>query len=163
MDLRWARTDSELDLRNTRFRSAIADIASTIRQIPKDELESEEVHQHRRTLRTAWGAAGLLAALTLAAGGAALYANDQRNEANLQRAEAETQRVEAEAQRTQAKIKPGLPRPVARQLVPTALEPIRLDLSLLLAVEGFRTDEQSGDSRRCPDGVERSPIPCRVS
>ncbi len=34
----------------------MADVSSAIRGIPKDELESEEVRQHRRTIRTAWAA-----------------------------------------------------------------------------------------------------------
>ena len=148
VDLRWARTDTELDLRNTRFRSAIADIASALRQVPKEDLESEEVHQHRRTLRTAWGAVGLLAALTVAATGAALYATDQRDEANLQRAEAETQRTEADTQRAEAEVQRSQAENQARiaearglAARATALAPTRLDLSLLLAVEGFRTDD----------------------
>jgi len=53
VDLRFARTEEQLDLNNPRFSAAVADIASAIRRVPKDELESEEVRQHRRTVRTA--------------------------------------------------------------------------------------------------------------
>ena len=52
VDLRFARTEEQLDLNNASFRAAVADMASPIRGIPKDELESEEVLQHRRTVRT---------------------------------------------------------------------------------------------------------------
>jgi hypothetical protein len=45
VDLRFARDDEQPDLKNPRFSSAVADIASPIRGIPKDELP---VHQHRR-------------------------------------------------------------------------------------------------------------------
>ena len=55
VDMRRARSDVQLDLRNSQFRLAVADIASALRGIAKDDLESEEVHQHRRTLRTAVG------------------------------------------------------------------------------------------------------------
>ena len=77
VDLRFARTDEQLDLRNAAFRAAVADIAAPIRGIAKDELESEEIRQHRRTVRTAWAAAVALLLLTVAAGGAAVYAIGQ--------------------------------------------------------------------------------------
>ncbi len=95
VDLRFARTEEQLDLNNASFRAAIADIASPIRGVPKDELESEEVRQHRRTIRTAW--AGVLAVLLLAvlAGGAAIYAVGQSNEASAQRDIAEQREAEA--------------------------------------------------------------------
>jgi WD40 repeat protein len=120
IDLRWARVDTDLDLRHTGFRGAVADVASAIRRIPKEDLESEEVRQHRRTKRTAWGAALLLAILTLTSVVAALYANSQRLEAESQTRIAEGRGLAARA---------------------TALADTRLDLSLLLAVEGLRTDE----------------------
>jgi hypothetical protein len=47
VDLRWAEEETQLDLRNGRFREVVADIASSLRGIPKDDLESEEVRQHR--------------------------------------------------------------------------------------------------------------------
>ncbi len=97
VDLRFARTEEQLDLKNPTFSAAIADIASPIRGVPKDELESEEVRQHRRTARTAWGAALVVVALAIAAGGAALFANAQRQEANEQRVAAE-ESAAAEAQ-----------------------------------------------------------------
>ena len=48
VDVRFAHSDEQLDLNNAAFRSAVADIAAPIRGVPKDELESEEVRQHRR-------------------------------------------------------------------------------------------------------------------
>lgn len=67
VDLRFARSDRQLDLKNPTFSAAVADIASAVRALPKDELESEEVKQHRRTLRTAWAAGVALGALAIAA------------------------------------------------------------------------------------------------
>ena len=81
VDLRFARTDEQLDLRNASFRAAVADIASAIRDVPKDELESEEVRQHRRTIRTAWAGGIALLALTVLAGATAVYAIGQRDAA----------------------------------------------------------------------------------
>ncbi|MDX1450447.1 MAG: toll/interleukin-1 receptor domain-containing protein, partial [Acidimicrobiia bacterium] len=67
VDLRWARTDEHLDLSNPRFSDAVADIASALRGVPKDELASEEVRQHRRTIRTAWAAGVVVLLLAIAA------------------------------------------------------------------------------------------------
>ncbi|HSM45730.1 MAG TPA: toll/interleukin-1 receptor domain-containing protein, partial [Acidimicrobiia bacterium] len=67
VDLRFARDEEQLDLKNPRFSAAVADIASAIRGVPKDELESEEVKQHRRTIRTAWTAGALVLLLGVAA------------------------------------------------------------------------------------------------
>jgi len=67
VDLRFARDEEQLDLKNPRFSSAIADIASALRGIPKDELESEEVKQHRRTIRTAWTGVAAIGVLAIAA------------------------------------------------------------------------------------------------
>ncbi len=85
VDLRFARDEEQLDLKHPAFNSAIADIASTIRGVPKDELASEEVRQHRRTVRTAWAAGVALLLLSVAAVGAAVFAFNQQNEANRQR------------------------------------------------------------------------------
>ncbi|MDH3307337.1 MAG: hypothetical protein OEO77_07465, partial [Acidimicrobiia bacterium] len=64
------------------FSAAVADIASAIRGVPKDELESEEVRQHRRTVRTAWAAGGLVAVLAIVAVLAGIVAIGQRDAAD---------------------------------------------------------------------------------
>ena len=97
VDLKFARTEEQLDLKNPRFSAAIADVASAIRGVPKDELESEEVRQHRRTSRTAWGAGVGLFVLALLAGATALYALDQRSEAVANSSRADQNAAEAEA------------------------------------------------------------------
>jgi hypothetical protein len=102
VDLRFARTEEQLDLSNPTFSAAIADIASPIRGVPKDELESEEVRQHRRSIRTAWVAGAGLLILALLAGAAALYALDQRDATAEQRDLAEQSAAEAEIQRDSA-------------------------------------------------------------
>jgi len=89
VDLRFARTEEQLDLNNPTFSAAIADIASPMRGVPKDELESEEVRQHRRTIRSAWAAGGVLVLLGILAAVAAVFAVGQRNEAQTQQAAAE--------------------------------------------------------------------------
>jgi WD40 repeat protein len=98
VDLRFARTEDQLDLKNPGFLGAIADIASAIRGVPKDELESEEVRQHRRTVRTVAAAGVALLALVLLAGTAAVFAIGQQNRASDLAEQEAAARLEAEAQ-----------------------------------------------------------------
>ena len=102
VDLRFARTEEQLDLKNPRFSATIADVASAIRGVPKDELESEEVRQHRRTTRTAWAAGVGLVALLVLAVAAAVFALDQRNEAQQLAGAEATARLEADANAAEA-------------------------------------------------------------
>ncbi len=71
LDLRWARESAELSLRLSRFRAAIAQIASPIRGLPPDELEGEDIRLHRRARllgRTAIATVAVLAVVaTIAA------------------------------------------------------------------------------------------------
>ena len=67
LDLRWARTETDLDLRNTRFRSAVADLAAPMHGVAKDELEGEDIRQHRRTRRLARAGVSALAVLVVIA------------------------------------------------------------------------------------------------
>jgi WD40 repeat protein len=120
LDLRWARDETALDLRNSRFRAAIADLAAPMHGIAKDELESEDIRQHRRTLRVARaGVAGLavLLVVALAAGGFAII---QRNNANDQARRATARGLAAEAMSSNGNA---------------------LDTRLLLAVESYRHDQ----------------------
>lgn len=121
VDLRWVRAAEAVDLDDPRFRDCVADIASAVRGLPKDDLVGEDVRQHRRTLRLARAAVvslALLAVLTLIA---AVVAVVQRDNA---RDEARTA--------------------TARGLASAALANAgtRLDLAHLLAVEAYRTDPQ---------------------
>ncbi len=116
VDLRFARDEDHLDLKNSRFSAAVADIASALRGIPKDDLESEEVKQHRRTIRTAWGAGLLVLLLGAAAAVAAVQASRNAAEAERQAAIAEEQAAIAEANAEEAAAQ----RDVAEQNADTA-------------------------------------------
>jgi len=74
VDMRWARSEVQLDPSDGRFRDQIADIASPIHGVPKDELTGEDVRQHRRAIRLAFSAAIALAFLTVAAIGTSVFA-----------------------------------------------------------------------------------------
>jgi WD40 repeat protein len=67
LDLRWARTESQLSLKHPQFLGAVADLAAAVLGKPKDEVIGEDIRQHRRTLRLAWSAAASLAVLGVVA------------------------------------------------------------------------------------------------
>jgi len=81
LDLRWARDETDLDLRNARFRLAVADLAAPLHGVAKDELESEDIRLHRRARRLARGAMGALAVLLVVAVLFGVVALAQRNSA----------------------------------------------------------------------------------
>jgi WD40 repeat protein len=139
VDLRWAEDETQLDLRNGRFRDVVADIASSLRGVPKDDLESEEVRQHRRTRRTAWGAGIALAVLTVSAATGAVIALDQRNRAEAQRVLAEAETVRAESAESLAR---------SRELAASAINLLddNPELSILLGLEAIEST---------PSGVEQ--------
>ncbi len=95
VDLRFAHSDEQLDLKNPRFSAAVADLASAIRGMPRDELESEEIRQHRRTVRTAWTAGAAILALGVAASVGAVVAFNAQQDAQDQRDQAQQDRDRA--------------------------------------------------------------------
>ena len=97
VDLRWAKDEDQLDLQDPRFADAVADIGSALRGVPKDELASEEVRQHRRTVRTAWVGGVALAALAVLAGALAIQSSNNAAEAERQAEVAAANAAEAEA------------------------------------------------------------------
>ena len=169
VDLRFARTEEQLDLNNASFRAAVADIASAIRGVPKDELESEEVRQHRRTRRTATGAGVALLVLAIAAIGAALLAVDRSNEADTQRMAAEESAAEADAQRDVAEQQTAVAEQqtgVAEQLAfdarsdalaasAAAQLDVNPELALLLASEALQREVQPSALSAMHEALQR--------
>jgi hypothetical protein len=97
VDLRWTRGSETLSLRNTRFRSAVLDIAAPLHGKDKDALDGEDVRAFARMQRVRRAAIAGLATLTLAAGIAAVVAVRQRDEAVKQTAIAQAGRLAAQA------------------------------------------------------------------
>jgi len=97
LDLRWARTETDLDLRNTRFRSSVADLAAPMHGVPKDELEGEDVRQHRRTRRLARAGASALGILVVIAVALGVLALASRNQAVSSSTTARAQALAAES------------------------------------------------------------------
>jgi len=102
LDLRWARSSTDLSPRRPEFLDAIARLSSTLRGQPLDDLIGEDIRQHRRTRRLAGAAVATLSALLIGAVVAAGLAVQQRNIARQQSRVAEEQRAAAEEQRAAA-------------------------------------------------------------
>lgn len=60
VDLRWARSATDLTLKHPYFRKAILNIAAPLHGKAKDELDGEDVRRHRTLHRIKWGAIVLL-------------------------------------------------------------------------------------------------------
>ena len=128
LDLRWARTATDLDLRNSRFRSAVADLAAPMHGVAKDELEGEDIRQHRRARRLARSAVAALALLVVVATLVSVFAIAQRNTARAATATAHQELLVSQSQ-TQIASNP--------------------ELATLLAVEA---------DRRAPSATSRSAL-----
>jgi WD40 repeat protein len=102
LDLRWARADGHLSLRHSRFRDAIAQLAAPMHGVSKDDLEGEDVRQHRRARRLWSVAVAGLAALTLVATMTGVLAVRNANQANASAAEASRQQKRAAEQEINA-------------------------------------------------------------
>jgi WD40 repeat protein len=102
LDLRWAREDLQLSLQHIRFRDAIAQLAAPMHGVSKDELEGEDVRQHRRTRRLSTVAAATLVLLTLVASLTGVVAVRNAERANAAATEARLQQQVASQQRSTA-------------------------------------------------------------
>ena len=78
----WARRDTGLTLRNAKFRDQIATLAAAIRDVPKENIEGEDVRQERRTHRLVRAVIATLTVLVLLASALAVVANSQRQQAD---------------------------------------------------------------------------------
>ncbi len=102
LDLRWARDEGQLSLRHSRFRDGIAQLAAPMHGISKDDLEGEDVRQHRRARRLWSVAAASLALLTLVASLTGVLAVRNADRANASAAEALRQQLRASQQEVNA-------------------------------------------------------------
>jgi WD40 repeat protein len=96
-DLRWARGAGALTLRDARFRSAALDLAATIRGVPKDQLDGEDVRQLRRTRRVARAGVAAIALAAAVAIWQAIEATGQRRVAEMERDRAVSRQLAAQA------------------------------------------------------------------
>lgn len=102
LDLRWARGSEHLSLQHSRFRDAIAQLAAPMHGVSTDELEGEDVRQHRRARRLGSGAAATLVVLALVAALTGVSAVRNAERAKSAAAEAMRQQQVANGQRDSA-------------------------------------------------------------
>ncbi|BEL07895.1 hypothetical protein Q0Z83_060860 [Actinoplanes sichuanensis] len=102
LDLRWANDDRRLNLRDSRFRDAIAELAAPMHGVGKDELESEDLRQHRQSRRLRRVAVAAVALLTVVASGTAVLADHNADRATASAVEAQRQQRDAAHQRGEA-------------------------------------------------------------
>ncbi|UCF90762.1 MAG: TIR domain-containing protein [Desulfobacterales bacterium] len=134
VDMRWAHSAALPPLSDPRFRYAIADLVSPLRNIPKDDLIGEDIRQHRILRRWRNIAVIMLSILLIGALAAAQVARKQRGIALLREREAIEQKNEAERQSRTA-----LALQLAAQSNLSRLQwTDRIELSLLLAVESVK-------------------------
>jgi len=88
LDMRWAKNEHQLTLRNARFRDRVATLAAPMHGITKDELEGDDVREQRRTQRLKRGAVSSLTILLVLAVMASLIAIQQYRNAIRQRDQA---------------------------------------------------------------------------
>jgi WD40 repeat protein len=79
VDFRKHRDAERLTLRDTDFRAGVLDVAAPIHGRAKDELDGEDVRQHKRARRMAWAAVATLVLLVIASSTGAYVAIQQRN------------------------------------------------------------------------------------
>lgn len=100
LNMAWVEQQGDeavLELRSSEFRSAVATLSSAIQGIPKDQLDGEDVRQHRKFNRIRRIAIGALAVLTAAAIGLMVVAILNANEARRQESISDAQRASSSA------------------------------------------------------------------
>lgn len=148
VDLRPIRTPGNVSLREPSFLNAIATIAATLHDRPKDDLSGEDIREHRRTIRLAKLASATLVFLVLTCGVLACIANERRKDA-------------------QKKSQLALGRQLAAQAGALLEQPGEAPiLGALLAAESLRrvrSTETDGLSSSPTDRVSRHLVPDRTS
>ena len=84
LDLQWAKKVEHLSLKHHRFKEGIAKLASTLHNLPLDEISGEDVRQHRNTLKITWSAIVTLLLLTVMSIFFAIRAENKRKDAERQ-------------------------------------------------------------------------------
>jgi hypothetical protein len=81
VDLRGTRGVESLNHRDARLRAGLLDLSAAIRNLPKDQLDGDDVRQQRRTRRLAAAAVATIAVAAALATWQAVEATQQRNRA----------------------------------------------------------------------------------
>ncbi|GAA2101495.1 TIR domain-containing protein [Microlunatus panaciterrae] len=131
VDLRWARSEGQLDLRNPRFRNAVGDLAAPLHGVARDELDALDLVQYRRARRArrvaTTGIAGLAVLATVAGSVAVLNA-----------AEARAQQRSAEASALRADRASKVSEAGRLAAISSGYAAPQTDLALLLALHSLK-------------------------
>lgn len=138
LDLRWARVETQLDLRNSRFRAAVAQLAAPMHSTTPEDLESADVAQHRRLVRLRRAVVTAMSVLLVLVSVAGVLAVQQTREARRLEASAVEARDEAEQARLEAERQAD--RALALKLLAQSqvVDAQQKSLGLLLAAEASR-------------------------
>lgn len=98
MDLRWAKTASDTDLQNSKYRHEINSLTARLRGLSPEDLNDEEIRVFRRNIRLRNGAIGVLFSMLLVSLGASSWALRAQKEAEAQKKIAEEKAIEARQQ-----------------------------------------------------------------
>lgn len=128
LDLRWAREETDLDLRHSRFREAMAQLAAPMHQMSPQDLESSDVARFRHLVRLRRAVVAALCVLLALVSVAGVLAVQNARQAREQQAVAEQRArqalslqllAQAEVMRTQQKTLSLLLTAEAARLDPT--------------------------------------------
>jgi len=95
LDLRWARSATDLSLRYPQFRDTVASLSSTIRRIPKAVLDGEDIRQQRRRMTVIRAVIAALMALVILFGWQWREAVKLRKSAELRLAQSRSSEADA--------------------------------------------------------------------
>jgi TIR domain len=96
VDLRWAKTETDLDLQHPKYRHEVNALAARLRGVNPEDLNDEEIRVFRRNIRLRNGAITLLLGMLLIAVGTAWWAVKQQEVAEASTIEAQKQKNIAE-------------------------------------------------------------------
>ncbi|RCG25928.1 TIR domain-containing protein [Sphaerisporangium album] len=97
VDLTWARQEAQMDLRNPRFRQSIVQLAAAVHGRDPDEIDGDDVRQHRKTRRVVTAVIAALSLLFVSTTVAAVIAAVRTAEALDNLRDASVRRLIAEA------------------------------------------------------------------
>lgn len=126
VDLRWAKSATNLTLKHARFHAAILNIAAPLHGKAKDELDGEDVRQHLAVRRISLGVVASIVILAIVAGWQWYVAGVQRDAAVREARIAKSRHLAAQS---------------------LAESSGRLDLALLLSLAAFHVDSNVSTRR----------------
>lgn len=107
LDLRWARAETQLDLRHSKFRQAVAQLAAPMHSMTPEDIESADVTRYRHLVRLRRAVIVVLSVLLILVSVAGVLAVQNTREARRAQAAADQARVEAEQARVEAERQAG--------------------------------------------------------